>query len=305
MRQLDNIDLRLLRVFVTLAEAGSFATAQIALNLSQSTLSTHIGNLEQRLGAPLCVRGRKGFRLTPFGEATLSAARQLFSDIDGFHARVGRSSGQLVGTLKIGIVDGVITSDRLGLQGAIHRTMEAAPQAYVDLRLGTPHDLELGIAEGQRDVVIGPFAQQGPGVTYVPIYREPNALYCGRGHSLFDLPEQKLDAAAIGQSLFSVRAYRHLEDLYRVNHPRANASVIHMEAQAMLILSKRFIGFLPRHMGDEYVSRGLMRVLRPQTYQFLSQHFVAYRTSDAQRTLLQLFVAAVKAQAGGDVRKGS
>ena len=41
MRRLDNIDLRLLRVFVTLVEAGSFADAQIALNLSQPTLSTH------------------------------------------------------------------------------------------------------------------------------------------------------------------------------------------------------------------------------------------------------------------------
>ena len=40
MRRLDNIDLRLLRVFVTLAEAGGFADAQIVLNLSSSTLST-------------------------------------------------------------------------------------------------------------------------------------------------------------------------------------------------------------------------------------------------------------------------
>jgi hypothetical protein len=42
VRRLDNIDLRLLRVFATLVEAGSFADAQIALNLSQPTLSTHL-----------------------------------------------------------------------------------------------------------------------------------------------------------------------------------------------------------------------------------------------------------------------
>lgn len=35
MRRLDNIDLRLLRVFVVLADAGGFSEAQITLNLSQ------------------------------------------------------------------------------------------------------------------------------------------------------------------------------------------------------------------------------------------------------------------------------
>ena len=71
MRRLDNIDLRLLRVFVTLVEAGGFADAQVALNLSASTLSTHLAALERKLGGRLCERGRGGFRLTPFGEADL------------------------------------------------------------------------------------------------------------------------------------------------------------------------------------------------------------------------------------------
>ena len=71
MRRLDNIDLRLLRVFVALAEAGSFSNAQIALNLSQSTLSTHIKSLERLLNGELCLRGRRGFKLTPFGEMNL------------------------------------------------------------------------------------------------------------------------------------------------------------------------------------------------------------------------------------------
>jgi hypothetical protein len=42
MRRLDTIELRLLRIFVVLAEAGSFPAAQIALSLSQSTLSTQL-----------------------------------------------------------------------------------------------------------------------------------------------------------------------------------------------------------------------------------------------------------------------
>ena len=290
MRRLDNIDLRLLRVFVTLAESGGFPAAQIVLNLSQPTLSTHIAALERALGGALCLRGRRGFRLTPFGEATLQAAQQLFSDIDAFQHRLSRSNSQLVGRIRIGVVDGVISSGQLGLQDAIRSMIGQAPDLYVDLRLGTPHELEQWIAEGRRDLVIGPFAKQAPGVIYLPLYRETHALYCGAGHPLFEVAPSELKVPAIEQCLFSVRGYRQLEDLYRVNHPRSSATVIHMEAQAVLILSGRFIGFLPRHIGDSYAARGRMRVLMPQTYQFFSPHFAAFRRTDKTHPLVQLLV---------------
>src|SRR4029078_6529530 len=88
MRRLDNIDLRLLRVFVAVAEAHGSTESRFALTLSASTLSPHLAALERKLGGRLCDRGRGGFRLTPFGEATYKAARQLFSDIAAFEPRI-------------------------------------------------------------------------------------------------------------------------------------------------------------------------------------------------------------------------
>jgi DNA-binding transcriptional LysR family regulator len=290
MRRLDNIDLRLLRVFIILSDAGSFADAQIALNLSQSTLSTHLAALERKLGDSLCVRGRRGFHLTSFGEATYAAAKQLFADIDAFQLRLGPSDGQLTGRLRIGIVDGVVTSAQLGLQAAIHRFMGRGAAVFIDLELGTPHDLEQAIADGRRDVVIGPFSQRAPGVTYVVLHREEHELYCGRGHPLFDKPQAQITKSDIEQSSFSVRGYRHLEDLYRVDHPRASARVIHMEAQLMLVLSGRFIGFLPSHIGQSWVETGQMRALKPTTYRFLSSHYAAYRKRDEQQATIKAFI---------------
>lgn len=160
MRRLDNIDLRLLRVFLTLVDAGGFPEAQIVLNLSPSTLSTHLGTLERKLGGRLCERGRGGFRLTQFGEATYAATRQLFDDIDSFHTRLGRDQGQLVGRLRIGIVDGVVTSPELGLQKALARFGEEADSVYIDLHLGTPQELEQSLSDGRRDMVIGPLSRR-------------------------------------------------------------------------------------------------------------------------------------------------
>lgn len=290
MRRLDNIDLRLLRVFVILAEAGSFADAQIALNLSQSTLSTHLAALERKLGEALCVRGRKGFHLTPFGETAYAAAKQLFADIDIFQQRLSPANGKLSGRLRIGIVDGVVTSPQHGLQSVLHRFMDRGPAVFIDLELGTPHDLEQSIADGRRDIVIGPFSQRAPGVNYVALHREEQELFCGRGHPLFNKPQASITNADIEQALFSVRGYRHLEDLYRVNHPRASARVIHMEAQAMLILSGRFIGFLPSHIGEGWVKAGHMRSIKPSIYRFLSSHYAAYRKRDAQQPLINAFI---------------
>ncbi|WP_245235412.1 LysR substrate-binding domain-containing protein [Mesorhizobium erdmanii] len=90
-----------------------------------------------------------------------------------------------------------------------------------------------------------------------------------------------------------MRSYRHFDDLYLVGHPRASASVVHMEAQLMLILSGNFIGFLPCHFADPWVAAGDMRAIRPSAYSFSSIHRVAYRKTDAQRSLVQAFLAAL------------
>jgi LysR family transcriptional regulator, transcriptional activator for bauABCD operon len=70
-----------------------------------------------------------------------------------------------------------------------------------------------------------------------------------------------------------------------------------MEAQVMMVLSGHFIGFLPCHIGDDWVNRGLMRTLKPKTYNFASSHFVVTRSADEQRSLVQTFVQEIKRQA--------
>lgn len=297
MRRLDNIDLRLLRVFVTLVESSGFKEAQIVLNLSQSTLSTHLLALERKLGGKLCQRGRGGFKLTSFGDGAYAAAKRLFEDVDAFTMRVGRDRGRLVGQLRIGIVDGVVTNPRLGLQAALRRYMAYAPGVFVDLWQGTPLDLERSVVDGNRDVVIGPFSQKAPGVTYSLIDREQHFLYCGEGHALFDRPDRDIDQEAVEAALFSVRGYRHLDDLYRVNHPRASGSILQMEAQEMMILSGRFIGFLPAHMGEKWTARNQMRAIKPRVFNFISHHYVAVRTEDRTHPVIRPFLAELKRQA--------
>jgi DNA-binding transcriptional LysR family regulator len=284
-------------VFVALVEAGGFAKAQIVLNLSPSTLSTHLSALERRLGGELCKRGRGGFRLTNLGRSTYAAARQLFSDIETFEARIGQDRGELVGRLRLGIVDGIVTNPNLALQSVLRRFMPGAEGVFIELRLGTPQELEQGIAEGSYDLVVGPFSQRAPGIYYRPLYGEPHGLYCGTEHPLFAMPEAEIGREHIERALFSVRGYRHLEDLYRADHPRASGNVVHMEAQAMMILSGHFVGFLPCHFANLWVDKGEMRRLMSGTFSFVSQHFAALRQKDKDHPLIARILKDVQSAA--------
>ena len=71
--QVQDTDLKLLRIFETIVRCGGFAAAQPILNIGASSISEYMSQLETRLGLRLCERGRAGFRLTEEG-AELHAA---------------------------------------------------------------------------------------------------------------------------------------------------------------------------------------------------------------------------------------
>jgi DNA-binding transcriptional LysR family regulator len=72
-----DVDLRLVRYFVTVADHRHFGRAATALRVAQPSLSRQIRRLEQQLGARLLDRTPQGSRLTEAGEVFLPAAKAL------------------------------------------------------------------------------------------------------------------------------------------------------------------------------------------------------------------------------------
>ena len=103
--RLHKADLHLLAVFMTVAQCGGFAAAQVALNVSQSTISRKIGDLERGLGMRLCQRGRAGFHLTDKGRVVYEACEHLSTALESFRTTVGALHGELVGELSIAVID--------------------------------------------------------------------------------------------------------------------------------------------------------------------------------------------------------
>src|SRR6202140_6010433 len=77
------IELRHLRYFVAVAEAGSLTVAaQRKLFTSQPSLSRQIRDLEDQVGAELLTRSARGIELTPAGRAFLDHARLVLSQVE-------------------------------------------------------------------------------------------------------------------------------------------------------------------------------------------------------------------------------
>ena len=86
------------------------------------------------------------------------------------------------------------------------------------------------------------------------------SLYCGAGHPLFDLPHSEIGQDRIREATWAGRGYleesRPLELV-----PKATSHS--MEGLAILVLSGRFIAYLPRHYAAQWERMGRMREIEP------------------------------------------
>src|SRR5882724_4707368 len=89
----QGIELRHLRYFVALADAGSFTKAAERIFITQPTLSQQIRRLEEIMGTPLLQRRREGLKLTAAGRVLLDASRNVLSLVDHEVSRTRQAAG--------------------------------------------------------------------------------------------------------------------------------------------------------------------------------------------------------------------
>jgi DNA-binding transcriptional LysR family regulator len=102
------ISLDRLRTLVAIADLSSFAEAARVLNLAPPTVSLHIADLEERVGASLLSRTRGRVQPSAIGETLIERARRLLSDADQALEDVQRQVQGLAGRVRLGASTGVI-----------------------------------------------------------------------------------------------------------------------------------------------------------------------------------------------------
>lgn len=278
-----DLDLRLLRVFVAVVRHRGFAAAQDELGISASTISIYIRQLEDRLCFRLCDRGRKGFQLTEQGQVVYDAILKLFRSLENFRGAVGSVRGQLVGELHLGVVDAVATNTSLRLGHAIAKFTDVAPEVKINIDINSPQALHQGLLEERYHVILSPMLRQHDSVKYEHVFNEAQLLYAGDQHKLFSTPDDEISKRMVTGSMFAGRSYTLASEPPKKIAFHQRATVAHMESIALMILSGKYIGYLPDHYAKQWEKTDEMRAILPDSYQYHDEFYLGHRVRESSR----------------------
>lgn len=170
-----DLDLDLLRCFLTVSESSGFTLAAKRLGLSQSAVSMKIQRLESLLGVSLFTRSSRSLRHTDSGELVLGYARRLLALNQEMMERLAEPVPQ--GRLRLGVVQ---QFGQQMLPRFLALFKKAHPQVQLSVETGMSADLMAAIGEGEFDVVVaasgmapGPALEGCPFTERDVILREP------------------------------------------------------------------------------------------------------------------------------------
>ncbi len=148
-----------LKIFHVVAEAGSFTSATVILNISQSAISRQIQSLEEDLKVKLFERHARGLTLTQNGEYVYKTAHEVISKLKEIEISLGDQKNKPTGKLTITTVRSFGTH---WLTPRIQEFMNLNPEIEVDLIFD---DKELDLSTRQAD--IGIFMRRPKQLNYI------------------------------------------------------------------------------------------------------------------------------------------
>lgn len=289
--QVSNIDLRILRIFKTVVDCAGFSAAEVELNISRPAISIAISDLEQRLNLKLCQRGRTGFSLTEEGAEVYQSIIELLSALETFRTQVNGINQQLKGELNIGITDNLVTIEHMKLTNALMALKDLGPEIQINIRMMPPDQIEINVLDGRLHVGAVPELRLLPGLNYTPLYPEESLLYCSKDHPYFNLDDKQLTNAMISESDAVVLSYQQTPEIKRSLQKLNNmASATDREGIAFLILTGRYIGYLPDHFARQWVADGKIRAIKPERFRIESCYSAVTRKSARSNIIVDTFM---------------
>ena len=292
---IGDVDIRLLRVFRAVVECRGFANSEPTLNIGRSTISTHMSDLEHRLGIRLCERGPAGFSLTEQGRDVYEAAMRLLATIDTFSSDIGTIKGRISGRVNLGIVDNTITDPNAPLVAALDRFRTLTDQVHFCVHMLSADEIEQRVLDGRLDLGVLPRHGDVSEIRYETLYEEISVLCFGRGHPLFNQSPRNADRDALVRLPYIAHGYAE-----RIQHHadtigfEAAATAYSIEAVAMFILTGKFVGFLPDHYAAVWIERGEMGKIPMDTMSYKSQIAVIVRKNARQTLAVQSLIKELR-----------
>jgi len=288
--QLSDMDIRLLRVFKSVVECGGMAAAELELNIGTSTVSRHVKDLETRLGLTLCRRGRGGFAVTAEGQQIYTETLRLLAGVEAFRSSVDEIHRRMGGQLNVAVFDKTASNPQAHLGAAIALFSDLAPDVNLQLHVAPINAIERGVMDGQYQVGVIPGHRSSDSLLYQELFTETMLLYCGAEHALFAADTQAMDWDHVRAHRFAGLGYHspNMEISQQVRLPR-KATGFDQESIATLILSGRYLGFLPDHYADGFVRARQMRAIKPTLFRYSCSFFGIVRRAPQPARVTRAF----------------
>ncbi|RTE85825.1 MULTISPECIES: LysR family transcriptional regulator [Gammaproteobacteria] len=297
MKQLTDFDIRLIHVFKTVVECGGITPAETELNISRSTISIHLSNLEARLNLKLAQRGRAGFSLTTEGQAVYSASLELNHALGDFSRLVSGLKTELKGELKFLFADQLDIERQHFLAALIAQLKLEAPQVTPATDVMPLQQIELALLKDQAHIALMPGYRRIDGLEYHTAFSTPVYLCCCQNHPLFEeaLTEvaleklQKYEVIHPGVDI-NPEGRKHLAQL------NTAGKAYQFDIRLAMILSGAWMGFLPEPMAKPLINKSELRYINPSTINYAFEQFFVSKKSPRDERLVRLVVETIQRQ---------
>lgn len=302
LSQVTDFDLKLFKIFKTVCECRSFTSAESILGISRSAISLHMSDLESRLGIRLCQRGRGGFELTDEGVEILDHIQVLNASIEDFKTRVNELHHRLKGEFNIGLINNLITMQSAYITHTLAELAEENPEVHINISMSTLSDIECQVIDQRLHAGAIPLVTPLASLEYFDLYDEKSSLYCGEGHALFSnsahLTVAQLKNWQAVMPNYAITA--EASDLHTLLNCTAKAS--DREAIAFLILTGKFLGYLPDHFAQKWLESGLMKPLLQDEMHYTTKICFISKKGKKHNMILQTFAEKLKKIVALDMR---
>lgn len=259
-KTLSDIDLSALREFIVIVDAGGITAAQGRLGKGKSAISLTLSRLETRLSLRLCERGRSGFRLTEQGQVVYSSAVQLMSEIGQFADFLSAAAHKLEDEVSLLADDSFLFEFAEPLSRAIAGIKDRYPQLKLNLHMASPAQVSASVLEGSADLGFTALIRPNDALVATPVCQERMGVFCGRDHPLFAGDDAGLTMDELHRHDFIAAEVAHeksYSELVGSFIPAAAAPTT--LSRMLLILSSRYLGFMPLALAAPWVERNDIR----------------------------------------------
>jgi DNA-binding transcriptional LysR family regulator len=173
------INLEALKVFLAVAEHGSFSEAGRQLHLSQPAVSQSIQGLERHLGSQLFIRQGRAAQLTESGQALVPMARELINSAQRLEQSMFSLQGEVAGEMSVGCST---ASGKYLLPGMIARFRREYPHVRINVIVSSRDSIISKLLAG--DVALGVSSKliDHPDLEYRDFFKDDVILIVPAGH---------------------------------------------------------------------------------------------------------------------------